>query len=313
MFYFSYEQEVYDEVKNSKRYYLSWRNQERTWHYSNCSVKVIGMSDNRARIIIRRRKSGYSKFMNSDFDVNLMMGFVAQNVEKREEENGLKNVLVFEIEQSNDKFHRDLKNVKLWSDYEHETDDLYNTILQQQNNEQASNIIEADYLERNNSMVPVIYQPKIDAWKNFLREINVHKNETNDSFEITLTFQDEILRKHGILDGIYRYIRMLRYKRTVDIESFTFKDGQFFFEDIYSGDSNLFEDTIHNQQEIAAKYYFQDSNHPVIFVNTSNHALAPHDNNHDLWKWEYVPWSNNIPIKLGNKTREKVEQKYQAK
>ena len=105
--------------------------------------------------------------MKSNFDVNLMMGFVALSVEKREEEKGYKNVLVFEIEQSNDKFHRDLKNIRIWSDYEHETDDLYNTILQQQNNESDSNIIEADYLERNNSMIPVIYQPKIDAWRIF--------------------------------------------------------------------------------------------------------------------------------------------------
>ncbi|MGI9565682.1 MAG: hypothetical protein ACR2LL_01550 [Nitrosopumilus sp.] len=311
MFHFSYIQEIYDEEKNSKRYYLSWRNQEKTWHYNKCSVKVIGMSKDRARVIVRRRKFGYSKFMDSDFEVNLMMGFVVLNVQKKDTE-GHKNVLVFEVEQSNDKSHRDLKNVQIWSDYEHETEDLYNAILQQKNNEVKSNVIESDYLERNNSTVPVVYQPKIDAWENFLREIHVHK-EADNSFQITLVFQDELLRKHGILDGIYRYIRLLRYKRTVDIETFSFKDNRFFFEDIYSGESNLFEDTIHNQREIDAKYFFQDNNHPVVFVNTSNHALAPHDNNHDLWKWEYVPWSSKIPIKLGNNTREETEQKYQVK
>ena len=130
MFHFSYVQEIYDEVKNAKRYYLSWRNQEKIWHYNECSVKVIGMSKDRVRVIVRRKKSGYSKFMNSDFEVNLMMGFVALNVQKKETD-GHKNVLVFEIEQSNDKAHRDLKNVQIWSDYEHETEDLYNTILQQ--------------------------------------------------------------------------------------------------------------------------------------------------------------------------------------
>ena len=112
---------------------------------------------------------------------------------------------------------------------------------------------------------------------------------------------------------IYRYIRLIKYKRTVDIETFSFSNNQFVFDDIYSGDSNLFEDSIHNQETISAKYHFQDKNHPVIFVNTSNHALAPHDNNHDLWKWEYVPWSKKIPIKLGNKTREEVEKDYQEK
>ena len=79
------------------------------------------------------------------------------------------------------------------------------------------------------------------------------------------------------------------------------------------GESNLFTYSIHNQREIDAKYYFQDNNHPVIFVNTSNHTLAPHDNNRDLWKCEYVPWAKNSPVKLGTMTREEVGQKYQVK
>ena len=310
MFYFSYRQEIYDEVKESKRYYLAWRNKEKVWNYNNCDVKVIGMDDNKARIVVRRKNSGYSKFMQSDFEINLMMGFVALNVQK--DMNGTQTVLTFEVEQSNDKAHRDLKDVRIWSDYENELDDLYNTILQKRNSEPGSKIIESNYGERYDLLAPVIYQPRIDAWKNFLREIHVHK-ENDGSFQITLVFQDEMLRKHEILDGIYRYIRLLRYKRIVDIETFWFKDNQFFFEDIYSGQSNLFEDTIHNQRTIPVKYYFQDNNHPVIFVNTSNHALAPHDNNHDLWKWEYVPWIKKIPINLGTKTRQETEEFFEEK
>ena len=309
MFHFSYRQEIYDEVKQAKRYFLLWKNEEKVWNYENCFVSVIGMNSNRARVVVRRKKSGYSKFMQSDFEVNLMIGFVLTNV--RKEEVGHRNVLVFDIEQSNDRHHRDLKDVRIWSDYEHETDDLFNEILQKMDNESDNKIIESDYTERYNSLVPVIYQPRVDAWENFLREIHVREEE--NAFQITLVFQDEILRKHGIFDDIYRYIRLIKYKRTVDIETFSFSNDQFVFDDIYSGDSNLFEDSIHNQETISAKYHFQDKNHPVIFVNTSNHALAPHDNNHDLWKWEYVPWSKKIPIKLGNKTREEVEEDYQEK
>lgn len=311
MFHFSYRQEIYDEVKESRRYYLFWRNKEKVWDYKDCTITVIGMDNNRARIIIRRKKYGYSKFMQSDYEVNLMIGFIASNVRK-DTTKEYKSILIFDVEQSNDKSHRDLKDVRIWSDYEHETEDLYNTILQKRNNKSTTNIIESDFLERSNSLVPVIYQPRIDAWENFLREVHIYKN-SEGSFQITLVFQDEVLRKHGILNGIYRYIRLLRYKRTVDIESFSFKNNQFYFEDIYSGESNLFEDTIHNQKEISAKYYFQDNNHPVIFVNTSNHALAPHDNNHDLWKWEYVPWSKKIPINLGTQTRQEIEKTFQEK
>ena len=309
MFHFSYRQEIYDEVKEAKRYYLSWRNEEKNWDYHECFVTVIGMNANRARIVVRRKTSGHSKFMQSDYEVNLMMGFVMTNV--RKEEVNHRHVLVFDVEQSDDKHHRDLKDVRIWSDYEHETEDLYNEILQKRNNESDSGIIESDYTERHNSLVPVIYQPRVDAWENFLREIHVHEEE--NSFQITLVFQDEMLRKHGIFDDIYRYIRLIKYKRTVDIETFSFSDNDFYFEDIYSGDSNLFEDSIHNERKIPSKYYFQDKNHPVIFVNTSNHALAPHDNNHDLWKWEYVPWSKKIPIKLGTKTREEAEESYKTK
>ena len=304
MFHFSYVQEVYDEVKESRRYYLSWRNEEKAWNYTDCKVQVIGMDDDKTRIVVRRKKSGYSKFMESDFEVNLMMGFVASDMQKRTID--CKEVIVFDLEQSKDKRHRELKNVKIWSDDVHETEDLYNAILQKKGNSPNTRIIESDHLERSNAVMPVIYQPKIDAWENFLREVHVHEN-SDGSFEMSLVFQDEILRKHGILDGIYRYIRLLKYKRTMDIETFSFKDNRFFFGNIYSGKSNLFEDTVHNEMDIPAKYYFQDKNHPVIFVNTSNHALAPHDNNHDLWKWEYVPWSGTIPIKTGAKTRNEIE------
>ncbi len=250
MFHFSYVQEAYDEVKESRRDYLSWKNKEKAWSYSDCKVKVIGMDDNKARIIVRRKKSGYSKFMESDFEVNLMMGFVASNMRKHTV--GYKDIIIFDLEQTKDKHHRELKDVKIWSDDVHETEDLYNTILQERGNNTNTKIIESDHLERNNSVVPVIYQPKIDAWENFLREIHIHKKD-DGSFEMSLVFQDEVLRKHGILDGIYRYIRLLKYKRTMDIETFSFKDNQFFFGNIYSGKSNLFEDTVHNEMDLPAK------------------------------------------------------------
>ena len=58
---------------------------------------------------------------------------------------------------------------QIWSNFEHEVDNLYNTVLQKRNNESDSEIIESNYSERHNLMVPVIYQPRIEAWKNFLR------------------------------------------------------------------------------------------------------------------------------------------------
>ena len=102
---------------------------KKNWKYKDCSIKVIGMADNKARIVIRRKKSGYSKFMNSNFEVNLMLGFIVLNVEKSIVDG--KDGLVFEIEQSDDNMHRDLKDVKIWSDDHHEIENLYNKIMQE--------------------------------------------------------------------------------------------------------------------------------------------------------------------------------------
>ena len=308
MFNFSYTQEKYDEVKEPLRYYLNWTNIKGNFKYKDCVITVIGMGDERKRIIVRRKIYGESKFLGSKYEVHLMLGFITSKVEKKEECN--KNVLSFELVQSEDIMHRDLCDVQIWGDTEQETDELLDTINQKTNKNESTNIIQADYLEEKDSIVPVIYQPRVDTWENFLREVHVHKDLESNCYKITLAFQDEDLRKHRILNGLYRLIRLIKYKRTVDIETFSIKNDKFYFKDIYSGESNLFEDTIHNEKNIAVKYYFQNKNHPVIFVNTSNHAIAPHDNNHDLWKFEYVPWSEKSPVKLGTSTRKEVENSF---
>ena len=73
-------------------------------------------------------------------------------------------------------------------------------------------------------------------------------------------------------------------------------------------------DSIHGDKtpppapEHPIKYYFADRNHPIVFVNTSNHAMAEHDANNRIWKWEYIPWLLDAPIKLGTLTRKEIEE-----
>ncbi|VVB93440.1 Uncharacterised protein [uncultured archaeon] len=171
-----------------------------------------------------------------------------------------------------------------------------------------------------NRIIPVIYQPSVDTLGNFLREVHCAKRiQGNDGpveVEVTLIFNNEQLRKHSLVDKIYEKIRWLRYGRTRDIESFTIivrndaKENAFVFEDIYSDYHRLEDDTIHGDRppapERRIKYYFNSYNHPIVFVNTSNHAMAGHDSNHDIWKWEYIPWVKNAPVKLGSKTRDEI-------
>ena len=74
-------------------------------------------------------------------------------------------------------------------------------------------------IEENNEFLPVIYQPRIDAWKNFLRDIHIHPLKDRNEYEITLIFEDEKLRAHGPLDFIYRFIRIILHKRINDIHN----------------------------------------------------------------------------------------------
>lgn len=88
----------------------------------------------------------------------------------------------------------------------------------------------------------------------------------------------------------------------------------FVFEGIYSGQYNIECDTIHLDKPPAPKrpigYFFRDHYHPIIFINTANHAMGEHDNNHDIWKWEYIPWVNKAPIKLGLESRKHIDLRF---
>jgi hypothetical protein len=180
-------------------------------------------------------------------------------------------------------------------------------------------------VDRNSESLPVIYQPAVDGMKNFIREIHCSTKEaTNEKkeVEVTIVFNNEELRKHKILNKIYEHVRLMKYGRLRDIEGFVMmadlSDGNvngLRFNGIYSGKNNLEEDTIHgdakgNLPPHRVKYYANDYNHPIIFVNTSNHAMAENDTNPNLWKWEYIPWIEDRPFISGDKPRKAVEDDY---
>ena len=138
--------------------------------------------------------------------------------------------------------------------------------------------------------------------------------------EVSILFNNERLRQHGVLNSIYTIIRRLLYGRMMDLETFKILIGKkpesdrFTFAGIYSGKAEMNSDSIHGDKtpppapKHPIKYYFETPKHPVVFINTSNHAMAEYDNNDKIWKWEYIPWLNDAPIKLGSKTRKQIEQ-----
>lgn len=176
-------------------------------------------------------------------------------------------------------------------------------------------------------IIPAIYQPAVDGLKNYLREVHCAQKDLDGGIsevEVTLVFNNEELRKHRLLDIPYRELRLLMYNRDRDVESFkihidrnNLKNNSFIFKNIHSiidGKNNdLNEDSIHGDPDgigTAISYYLIDYGHPVVFVNTSNHALAEHDANQKLWKWEYVPGVMDSPVILGSKTRKEIDAEF---
>jgi hypothetical protein len=176
-------------------------------------------------------------------------------------------------------------------------------------------------------IIPTIYQPAVDGLKNYLREVHCAQKDLDGGIievEVTLVFNNEELRKHRLLDIPYRELRRLIYSRDRDVESFKIhidrgnrQNNRFIFKNIHSiidGKNNdLNEDSIHGDPKgigCAISYYLIDYSHPVIFVNTSNHAMAEHDANQKLWKWEYVPGVMDSPVILASKTRKEIDAEF---
>lgn len=189
-----------------------------------------------------------------------------------------------------------------------------------------TNIIRVE-VDKLDEIVPVIYQPAIDSLGNFLREIHCAQiNEDDDSVEVevSLLFNNEQLRRSRMANGFYEWFRKLFYGRVIDVETFRihfvrdrYDENYFIFKGIYSGDRTLEFDTIHfdnppNVPHRPIGYYFSDHLHPIVFINTSNHALAGHDNNPNLWKWEYVSWIEKSPVVRGKNTRMKIDKQFKS-
>ena len=174
-------------------------------------------------------------------------------------------------------------------------------------------------------IIPAIYQPAIDSWKNFLREVHCHQHGANE-LEVTLLFNNEELRKHALANRLYEWLRSVLWKRTIDVETFRIimdkrVPENFRFEGIYSGESDIQEDDVHGakpylNENVPAhkiKYYFSNERHPIVFINTSNHAMSEHDTNHQLWKWEYTGWEKDTSIVTGKKSRKQIERSFRVK
>ena len=339
--WFSNKERVYDSFKRilkvfSKRKF-TWREEFQVWDWSNCTVSAVKINEKKLRVIIRSEKIIPSSFRQRDVRLKFMIGFDID-----------KDILPPKTEDyrqppernSKDKIYGSPKprwvlqldeNHWIWQWVQNEQiedSNVYKIYLMLKNKQSEafseSNIFNV-VSKNDNGIIPVVYQPATDAWKNFLREVHCFR-VSEEEYEVTLIFNDEELKEHAIFNKIYRWIRLRLYSRLQDVESFRvfLKENipeNFTFEGIYSGNYTLESDSIHEDKNTFSgsvpkhkiKYFFVDKKHPIVFINTSNHAMAESDNNHDLWKWEYIAWDENSPIVYGQKSRNEINESFKRK
>lgn len=301
--------------------------------YENALLKA---SDGRDYTLqVRKENGSLGIYMGKPVELRFMLGFGVCKISepriecyiarknKPEKREGPKKRWVFQLEDDYWIWEWANEGGELKSSNTYRLYELINREISSPSIE-CDNIFDVELEKKDDRIIPVIYMPAVDTLGNFLREVHCAEKKPNDDrsieVEITLVFNNELLRRHSVVHKIYEIIRRLRYGRTRDIETFKiiarrdFKDNALIFEDIYSDYYQLEEDSIHGDPpkapERGVKYYFIDHRHPVIFINTSNHAMAGHDTNHNIWKWEYIPWLEHAPVKLGHKTRKEIDKEY---
>jgi hypothetical protein len=338
--WFSHEENKYDaELKLFQKYFY-WTNKSQTWDWDNCAVTWIKKSEQEVHVVIRSSKLVDSDYRGRTVKVKYMLGFDIQaedihyptNDNYRQPLDNIKRIYgpakprwAFKLNNhyciwqwAEEEDRNGLENSEVYRIYS----EIKKTLTEPVTTKRS--IFRVPGVPANNKLVPVIYQAAIDSWKNFVREVHCHKvNE--DEYEVTILFENEHLRMHAPLDLIYRLYRYLRYGRVTDIESFRIilKKGtptKFRFEGIYSSEHDIHHDNIHGDIPIngkvrthSIKYYFNDEKHPIIFINTANHAMSYHDTNHKIWKWEYVPWEEDSAIVYGEKPRNEVDRYFWPK
>jgi hypothetical protein len=153
--------------------------------------------------------------------------------------------------------------------------------------------------------------------------VHCHALGNGHKIQVSILFNNEELREHKIVNRVYEWFRSWFYGRIIDVETFfiVLKEKNnnnnpelLDFPSIYSAENSIEHDSIHvDRYGITIKYYFGNLRHPIIFINTSNHAMGEHDTNHRLWKWEYIAWQKDGPIKFGEKSREEINNKFKPK
>jgi len=343
---------LYEEFENLWFSYTgSSRRDLKPWHWKNCKISFEKNSNNYIRFVVKRIKNIFfdentklrwdkkQKYTGSKlnkytlhyvihFDVQISLLPIMIDEEKIEEQR-------YDKKGSKKKYDCWVLNLgphhKIWKrkDEDNKAKNNMNKILESiKRKENSQQISSFDVSKRNvnasMNIQIVLYHPARDLWgehiRNYIQEIHLRRLEAENKILVTIVYNGERLREHAWLDWIYRGFRKLRYGRTFDVESFCIlpdKKGYpkgFDFPDIYSEEKRLEKDNVHlTKCGVAIEHYFGNNPLlPIVFINTSNHAMAERDNNCNKWKIEYRLWEQQCPVYVGANTRCEIE-KYLSK
>ena len=338
MFWFSQEEPNWNStIRNGRKVFE--QNGYKLHDWQNCSVSAFSTDSGKVKVNVRRRNMQYSMYMKRNIEIKFLYGFDISSIEepvieKYDQSSSWRNDgqefrWVIHLKKEGNQ-HQDRRDCSIWqwaSQGDIRQSDIFRLFRDiEMKLKSSSNYINLDDVddddddtEANDQVIPVIVQPSTDGWKNFVRQVHSAKLDDFEE-EFTVIFNDEHLRKHGILESFYRFLRPFLYGRLTDLESFrVILEGNaasyFVFPGIYSGKSDIMEDSVHGDRgrflrkapRRRVKYHYSNRMHPIVFMNTANHAMAEEDNNTTLWKWEFVPWEADSPIVYGKKSRKQIE------
>jgi len=339
--WFSHIEDRYNaELKGTQKAFY-WTDQQQMWDWDNCTVSWLLRDKNTSssiiRIVVRSLKSVFSQYREKQVKIRYMLGFEVEgteiqppkeekyrepldNMPKKYGQEKIRWVVKLDKDYSIWQWKEDGKTIERSKVYE-----IYKGIIKSidepiiENAKDLFNVETHDDNKIGKKIVPVVYQPAIDSWKNFVREVHCNVLDKGQKIQVSILFNNEELREHKIANRLYEWFRSWFYSRIIDVETFfvVLKDNNaelFDFPFIYSAENNIQKDSIHvDRYGIFIKYYFGNLRHPIIFVNTSNHAVGEHDTNHNLWKWEYIAWQKDGPIEFGEKSREQIDNSFKPK
>jgi hypothetical protein len=342
--WFSHVEDIWNaELKGTQKVFY-WTDESQMWDWDNCTVSWLprdkSSSNTAIRIVIRSLRTVFSEYRKKNVKLRYMRGFdIEGNKIQPPKEEKYKEPLDnkpkrygqerirWVVDLGNDRSiwqwkeeERTIESSKVFEIYKGVMKSLDEPIIPKAKD--VFNVVAYDENKIGKKIVPVIYQPAIDSWKNFIREVHCHALDKGQKIQVSIVFNNEQLRKHKIANPLYEWFRSWFYGRKIDVETFyiVLKDNnnntpEFLdFENIYSGENGIQQDSIHlDKCGINIKYYFGNLRHPIIFINTSNHAMAEHDTNHELWKWEDIAWQKDGGVEFHKKSREKIDAIFKPK